>query len=189
MVIALESSLPPFIYTINTFQSLLVSVSFKKDCQLQSIYKSSSLRCWCHTGVTLVPPPHPGVTPVSLWCWCWCHSGAGVTPVLVLVSLRCWCHSGITPVSLRCLLLTPVSLRCHSSASSLLRCHSGASSLLRCHSSASSLLQCHSGVTPVPPPYSGVTPVPPPYSGDTPVTLRCHSGVCVALVFSVILAL
>ena len=48
---------------------------------------SVSLRCWCHSGVTPVPPPYTGVTPVSLQCLLltpvslWCHLGAGVTPV------------------------------------------------------------------------------------------------------------
>ena len=42
--IALESSSPPFIQPLShkkTSQSMLVSVLFKEDCQLQSIYKSS----------------------------------------------------------------------------------------------------------------------------------------------------
>ena len=119
--IALDSS-PPF--TQKDF-SEYVSLSLVQRRQLQSIYKSTTLGCWCHSDVTLVLVSlqchsGAGVTPVSLWCWChsgvtpvWvslrCHSGAGVTPVslrcwchssvtLVLVSFRCWCHTGVTLV-------------------------------------------------------------------------------------------
>ena len=104
MVIALESSLPPFIYTKNTSQSIQVSVLLKKDCQSQSIYKSSS--------------------PLSSFSSLRCHSGASSL-------LRC--HSGASSLH-RCHSGASSLHRCHSGASSLLRCHSGASSLLRCHS-------------------------------------------------------
>ena len=93
---------------------MLASVLFKKDCQLQSIYKSSSLLSsfsslcvvtspmlvpiWCHSGGYSLHWCHTGVTPVSLW-----------SLLLAPVSLRCLL---LTPVSLRCLLLIPVSLRC-----------------------------------------------------------------------------
>ena len=154
--IALESSLSLFIYTKKTSQSISVSVLFKEDNCSQFINPPHSsvgvapvsLQCWCRTGVTLVPPsgvtpvppPYTGVTPVSLL----------LTPVslrcLPPVSLRCLL---LTPVSLRCLLLTPVSLRCLLLTPVSLRRHSSASSLHWCHSRAYSLHQCHSGVTPV----------------------------------------
>ena len=67
MVIALESSLSLFIHTKKTSQSMLVSVLFKEECQLQSIYKSSSLLI-THSSLlithsSLLTPPQCLLTP------------------------------------------------------------------------------------------------------------------------------